>query len=148
MKRLIAAGLCAGLILAGCAPQTAEPPKPAHEEKPTGESIQFDDLLQTTKIVMTTKAGSDLPKTWKFEGDEAKAKANSLVPVLKEGAALPAGEGRLVQSTVPMVSFILDVGTTKASINVYQDRYEFQGNWYQMENAPERTYGAINKLEK
>lgn len=148
MKRLIAAALCAGLLLAGCAPQTAEPPKPAHEDPATGEALQFDDLLQTTKLVMTTKAGSDLPKTWKFEGDEAKAKASSLVPVLKEGRALPAGEGRLVQTTVPMVSFILDVGTQKASINVYQDRYEFQGNWYQMEDAPDRTYGAINELKQ
>lgn len=147
MKRLIAAGLCAGLILAGCAPQTAEPPKPAHEEQTEGVALQFDDLLQTTKLVMTTKAGSDLPKTWKFEGDEAKAKANSLVPVLKEGQALPAGEGRLVQTTVPMVSFILDVGTKKASINVYQDRYEFQGVWYKLENAPDLTYGSVNELE-
>ncbi|ASS75665.1 hypothetical protein CIG75_12140 [Tumebacillus algifaecis] len=147
MKRLIAAGLCAGLMLTGCAPMTAEQPKPAHQEQAVGEAVTFDDLLQTTKFVMTTKAGSDLPKTWRFEGADAKAKVANLVPVLKEGKALPAEEGRLVQKTVPMVTFIFDVGTEKISINVYADRFELQGNWYLLDTAPDRTYAAINEIK-
>jgi hypothetical protein len=148
MKRLFAVLLGASLVLFGCAPQTAEPPKPAHQENQAGVALSFDDLLETTRIIMTTKAGSDLPKTWKFEGDDAKAKAKSLVPVLKEGKELPEGEGRLVQNTVPMVSFILDVQAEKVSITVYEDRFEFQGKWYKLDQAPDKTYGAINAIGK
>ncbi|MFD2171378.1 hypothetical protein [Tumebacillus lipolyticus] len=147
MRRWITAGIVCGLMLSGCAPQTAEPQKPAHQEK-SESKLQFEDLLQTSKLVMTTKAGSDLPKTWKFEGEEAKAKANSLVAVLKQGKELTPEEGRLVKNTVPIVSFILDVSAEKASISVYEDRFEFQSRWYELTDAPDLTYGAINEIKK
>ncbi|HEU4962385.1 MAG TPA: hypothetical protein VFV52_00785 [Bacilli bacterium] len=147
MRRMIGLSLCfaVALALSGCGTDSAKEPNAAHEQ--TKQTLTFDDLAGATRVVMTTKAESDLPKTWQYKDEEATQKAQALVPVLKEGKPLAAGE-KTAQGEMPVVIFILDVDGQKAGINVFENQFEFNGKWYALEKAPERTYGSVEQLKK
>ena len=138
---LASALLGVSLLTAGCTP-----PPPGGANGAGQTAVQsFDDLANTDKLVLTTKAESDLPKSWTYVGQDAQTRTAKLIPVLKQGQEMTAENA---PSTVPYVSFIFDFKSTKATFNVYQDRFEFNKKWYKLDNAPEATYGAVNELRK
>lgn len=141
MRRTWIALLGAALLLtAGCSSQSNNPSGSATAGQETQAAASFDDFLQATKLEMITKAASDLPKNWKFQGQEAQEKAALLVPVLKSATKLDIKEP--VKSP-PMVTFIGDTPAGKRIVNVFQDRFEFSGVWYQLDDAPDKTYGPV-----
>lgn len=150
MRRLIGALCCVGLLLSGCGPQSGEPKQTApQEQQQANKAMSFDDLLTSTKLSMNTKIDSDLPKSWTYKGEEAKAKLGKLIPVLKQGKELPPEGAINTQHTIPMVIFLFDAeGGNKHVINVFTDRFEFGSTWYQLDQAPEKTYGSVEKLEE
>ncbi|MGZ6550751.1 MAG: hypothetical protein ACXVDJ_10795, partial [Tumebacillaceae bacterium] len=48
---------------------------------------------------------------------------------------------------VPAVTFEISVGGSMKVINVYDTSFMFNGNWYKLDQAPEKTYGSVEKLE-
>jgi hypothetical protein len=149
MRRFIGALCCVGLLLAGCGP-ASEPKQTAPQEQSQGtKAVTFDDLLSASKLSMSTKLNSDLPKNWTYKGDEVKGKLEKLIAVLKQGKQLPPEEAVNTQHTIPMVIFIFDMeGGNKSVVNVFNDRFELGGQWYQLDQAPEKTYGSVEKLEE
>jgi hypothetical protein len=107
----------------------------------------LDDLLQADKLIMTTKAESDIPKEWRYSGDEAKDKMAKLVPVLKQGVPMEPGwsanKGR-----PPAVSFIVDLKGNKYGISIFDDHFEYGSKWWRLEHAPEKTYSVIEVLHE
>lgn len=145
-RKILLGCAAAALIVTGCGETQEKPPGDAAQEQ-TKTTLTFDDLKDTTKIVMTTKAESDLPRTWKYEGEEAKQKAASLVPVLQSAEPLTP-EAATAKGEMPLVIFIFDVGGQKAGVNVYRDQFEFNDQWFKLEQAPEQTYGSVEELKK
>lgn len=146
MRQWIAALCCVGLLVTGCSPGGSEPKSAAPQEQQ--QPLSFDDLLTSKKLSMNTKLESDFPKTWTFQGDEAKAKLEKLIPVLKQGKELPPEGALNSRHNIPMVLFIFDFeGGAKRTINVYNDRFEYGGKWYQLDKAPDQTYGSINEIK-
>lgn len=135
-------GILVGLTLAlsGCQLHPPQPPASASQAK----TLSFDDLLGTPKMVMTTKMSSDMPNAWEYDGDVAKQKVAKLVPVLKKGTPLPKSDAL---KTVPEVAFEIRVGGSMEVIDIWADRFSYQGNWYHLDNAPVATYSSVEKLE-
>jgi hypothetical protein len=149
MRRLIGTLCCLGLLVTGCSPSPGPSEGTQQEQQKETKAVSIDDLLASTGLSMNTKLDSDLPKTWNFKGEEAKVKLEKLVPVLKQGKELPPDQAINTQHNLPMVIFIFNAeGGNKRVVNVFADRFEFGGKWYQLDQAPEKTYGSINKLEK
>ena len=139
---LTAVLLGAALLTAGCGPQSGPGAQTGGEQ---GVAQSFDDLAKADKLVLTTKAESDLPNTWTYTGDDAKTRIAKLIPVLKQGKEIPAEKK---PPGVPYVQFIFDITGGKSVLNVYTDRFEFNKKWYSLDNAPEATYGSVNELRK
>ncbi|MGB8956784.1 MAG: hypothetical protein WCC10_15520 [Tumebacillaceae bacterium] len=130
---------CACILFAG---GCSEPP--SNNAGQQQADVNFDELLKADKVVMTTKAASDLPKTWTYKAPEVTEKVQKLVAVLKEGQPVATGA-----KTVPMVIFILDVEGGKKNVNVFEDdTFEYGGRSFKLANAGERTYSAFEVLEK
>ena len=137
MRRLAGVLIACALLAGGCSGP------PANSAAQQQADVNFDSLLKADKVVMTTKAGSDLPKTWTYNQPAVQEKVQKLVAVLKEGQPAAAST-----KTVPMVTFILDVQGGKKSVNVFEDdTFEYGGSYFKLANAGERTYAAFEVLE-
>lgn len=139
-----AALLGAALLTAGCGPQQTPGTQPGSGNEQSAVQ-SFDDLANTDKLVLTTKADTDLPHTWTYTGEDARTRVVKLIPVLQQGKEMTVDKA---PSGVPYVQFIFDVKGGKAVLNVYTDRFEFNKKWYALDNAPEATYGSVNELRK
>jgi hypothetical protein len=148
-KQSMMAGALAALLLGTALLTSGCTPPPSGQQQGGGQqgaAVQtFDDLAKTDKLVMTTKAESDLPKTWTYTGQDAQTRAAKLISVLKQGQEMAADKP---PASVPYVMFIFDFKSEKTTVNVYQDRFEFNKKWYKLDNAPELTYGSIEELRK
>ncbi|MGZ4162897.1 MAG: hypothetical protein ACXVDB_02115 [Tumebacillaceae bacterium] len=129
------------LAATGC---SLHPPQPQGQTQ--NNKVSFDDLVNTNKMVMTTKMGSDLPNSWEYDDAQAKEKAGKLVPVLKQGTPIAASDVTDAKK-VPAVTFEISVGGSMKVINVYDTSFMIDGNWYKLDQAPEKTYGSVEKLE-
>ncbi|KEO82913.1 hypothetical protein [Tumebacillus flagellatus] len=141
MRRTWTLILGAALLLAlpGCAPGNQSgtaSPQQSNQQTPA----TFDDLSNATRLEMITKPTSDLPKNWVFQDQEAKDKAAILVPVLKSAAKMDIKDP---VKSAPVVTFVADTPNGKRIVNLFEDRFEYHGTWYQLDNAPEKTYGPI-----
>ena len=138
MRRLAGVLIACALLAGGC----GQPPSDNAAQQQA--DVNFDSLLKADKVVMTTKASSDLPRTWTYNQPEVREKVEKLVAVLKEGQPLATGT-----KLVPMVIFILDVEGGKKNVNVFEnDTFEYGGRYFKLANAGERTYSAFEVLEK
>lgn len=142
MRRLAGVLIACALLAGGCS-GPAPSGNGGQQQQQQGE-VSFDTLLKADKVVMTTKAGSDLPKTWTYKQPEVGPKVEQLVAQLKQGEPLAEG-----QKLVPMVLFVLDVEGAKMNVSVFDNNtFEFNGKYYKLDNAGERTYSAFEVLEK
>lgn len=140
MRYLMGILLGLSLVLGGC---QLHPPEPQGSQTDT-KKVSFEDLANTNKMVMTTKMSSEMPNSWEYDNDVAKQKYAKLLPVLKKGTPLPQSAAL---KTVPEVTFEIRYGGSMKLINVFPDRFSFEGDWYQLDNAPVATYSALEKLE-
>jgi hypothetical protein len=128
------------LLGVGCAPQPGTPSGTSGQQAGTQAPASLDDLQNVTRLEMITKAGSDLPKNWIWQGQEAKDRANKVLPVLKSATKLDIKEP--VKSP-PVLTLIGDTPGGKRIVNVFNDRIEYSGTWYQLDGAPDKTYEPI-----
>jgi len=145
MRRLVGVVLCAVLFGAGCAPGTK-----GSEGTPTGEpgaaqqQLGFDSLRTATKMVMTTKSGSDLPKTWNFKDAELQNVTAQLLPVLQAGKPVSGQE-----TAVPKITLIFDVPGTKLVLRGFAtNRFDFNGQLYELDQADDRIYETTGVRDK
>ncbi|PWK12731.1 hypothetical protein [Tumebacillus permanentifrigoris] len=127
------------LLLAGCAPQPGTPSGTTGQQQ-SQTAVSFDDLLTVSRLEMITKASSDLPKNWIWQGQEAKDRAAKVVPVLKSATKLDIKEPVKAPA---MLTLIGDTPSGKRIINIFNDRIEYSGTWYQLDGAPDKTYEPI-----
>ncbi|MBL0388891.1 hypothetical protein JJB07_20045 [Tumebacillus sp. ITR2] len=127
------------LATAGCSSQPGTPSGNSGQQQST-QAATLDDLSSATRLEMLTKTDTDLRNNWIFQDQEAKDKVALLVPVLKSATKLDIKD---VVKSPPTVTFIADTANGKRIVNVFEDRFEYQGTWYQLDSAPEKTYGPI-----